>query len=349
METGKTPEGSAPGIAGFVHRAIRKVNGVSRSALDIALRRFSSQLDTMAPPGPNREAIIAALNGVCGDHLARTGNPLAMQMRLRVGLPGEADCSRKPGRRLLIAVHGLSMNDREWTWQNHNHIETLARQQGFTPVYVTYNSGKHISWNGQELSAALAALVASWPGPVQSITFVGFSMGGLVARSAMHVAQEEAQGWLERVDKAVYIGTPHHGAVMERGVSGCRNCSPTAPIPRHLRCLAEFVATALPICVTATCATTTGNITTHTATTPTTGSPRRCRGKSSTLPSPQPCQKNPGSELADCWATASYIPRAQREGTATRSTILPCNPTTRGFCMTSVTWQCCAIDGSRIS
>jgi hypothetical protein len=42
-------------------------------------------------------------------------------------------------------------------------------------------------------------------------------MGGLVARSAMHVAQEEAQGWLERVDKAVYIGTPHHGAVMERG------------------------------------------------------------------------------------------------------------------------------------
>lgn len=214
---GTAPEGSAPGIAGFVHAAIRKVNGVSRSGLDIALRRFSSQLDSMAPPGPNREAIIAALNGVCGDHLARTGNPLAIPMQLQVGLPGQGYCSRKPGRRLLIAVHGLSMNDREWTWQDHNHIETLASQQGFTPVYVTYNSGKHISWNGRELSAALAALVASWPVPVQSITFVGFSMGGLVARSAMHVAQEEAQGWLERVDKAVYIGTPHHGAVMERG------------------------------------------------------------------------------------------------------------------------------------
>jgi len=46
---------------------------------------------------------------------------------------------------------------------------------------------------------------------------IGFSMGGLVMRSALHRAAEEGRAWLDRVDKAVYVGTPHHGAVMERG------------------------------------------------------------------------------------------------------------------------------------
>ena len=249
---GKAPEGSAPGIAGFVHAAIRQINGLTRSGLDMALRQFSPQLDSIAPPGPYREAIIAALNGVCGDHLARTDNPLAIPMRLRVALPGRAssatagesglnarfeglfDTSRRflelfpqpvalsdaafnPGGRLLIAVHGLSMNDREWTSQNHNHVETLAAQSGYTPVYVNYNSGKHISDNGRELCAVLSQLVESWPVPVESVTFIGFSMGGLLTRSALHTAESDNHSWRSLVDKAVYVGTPHHGAVMERG------------------------------------------------------------------------------------------------------------------------------------
>lgn len=163
--------------------------------------------------------VFDAVDGVCGDHLERTGNPLAIPLRLRTGLPGQGNEAHIPGRRLLVALHGLSMNDHEWTSRNpnQNHIETLAREQGFTPIYVTYNSGRHVSRNGRELSAALAELTASWPVPVESITFIGFSMGGLVARSAMHSAQQGQEDWMQRVDKAVYIGTPHHGAVMERG------------------------------------------------------------------------------------------------------------------------------------
>jgi len=272
LPLGEAPEGSAPGIAGLVHSAVRQVSGLTRKGLDFSLRQFSPQLDSIAPPGPYREAIIAALNGVCGDHLARTDNPLAMPLRVRVALPGYveeasrpnipvedipvedipglddaeatsanappfaglfdthrrfvelyplakafADDDFNPGGRLLVAVHGLSMNDREWTSQNHNHIETLAVEQGFTPVYVTYNSGKHISDNGRELCDVLSRLVADWPVPLESISFVGFSMGGLVARSAMHNAQQGNHAWMKRVDKAVYVGTPHHGAVMERG------------------------------------------------------------------------------------------------------------------------------------
>jgi len=128
-----------------------------------------------------------------------------------------AESSFSPGRRLLILVHGLSMNDREWTSHQHNHREALAENNDYTPVYVLYNSGRNVSTNGRELCNQLTGLLDTWPVPVDSITFIGFSMGGLLARSAIHIAKEEGHAWLGKVDKAAYVGTPHHGAVMERG------------------------------------------------------------------------------------------------------------------------------------
>ncbi|MGB1140047.1 MAG: esterase/lipase family protein, partial [Halioglobus sp.] len=250
---GREPEGPAPGMAGFVHEAIRRINGAARHASNAVLRPVAAELDYRSLPGPYREAAICALNGICGDHLERSGNPLAIPMQLRVLLPPTpdsghavstparsgrlaglleldkrsveiypqpdalADHTFSPGRKLLVILHGLSMSEREWTARQHNHAETLAREGDYTPIYVLYNSGRNISRNGRELSEQLAGLLAAWPTDVQSITFMGFSMGGLVARSAMHIAEHENHDWLARVRKAVYIGTPHHGAVMERG------------------------------------------------------------------------------------------------------------------------------------
>lgn len=258
---GEAPEGTAPGIAGFVHQSVRKINGTARSASDWILERVSPSLDRAWLPGPHREAVIAALNGVCGDHLARSGNPLAIPMQLRVLLPpvtrtqeipdlnnppmsrpaeqqipfanlfevekrsveihpqpkALSDSSFSPGGRLLILVHGLSMNDREWTSDQHNHAEVLAENCHYTPIYALYNSGLNVSTNGRALCEQLTGLIKAWPAPVESITFIGFSMGGLLTRSAMHIAEEEDHDWLAKVDKAVYVGTPHHGAVMERG------------------------------------------------------------------------------------------------------------------------------------
>ena len=84
---GEAPDGPATGIAGFVHASIRRVNGAIRSVSDLALRPVSPHIDRAWPPGPHREAAIAALNGICGDHLERTGNTLAIPMQLRVFLP----------------------------------------------------------------------------------------------------------------------------------------------------------------------------------------------------------------------------------------------------------------------
>jgi hypothetical protein len=44
-------------------------------------------------------------------------------------------------------------------------------------------------------------------------------MGGLVARSACHVAETNGLAWRQTLRKLVCLGTPHHGSPVERGGS----------------------------------------------------------------------------------------------------------------------------------
>lgn len=191
-----------------VHAGIRAVTSLVASTLDGALAALAPLVGDGAP-GPAREAVLAALNGVLGDYLHATGNPLALGLHLHVSEPH--------GARLLVLVHGLSMSHHQWNRNGHNHGTALAAELGYTPVFVAYNSGRHISDSGEALATALEELVAGWPVPVEEIVLVGFSMGGLVARSAVHAAEQAAQGWRTRVRRMVTLGSPHHGSHLERG------------------------------------------------------------------------------------------------------------------------------------
>ena len=74
-----------------------------------------------AASSAGREAVVAALNGVLGDHLAASANPLAIPMQLRqngrpLALTAQdiaADVSAPSGK-ILLLVHGLCMNDLQW-------------------------------------------------------------------------------------------------------------------------------------------------------------------------------------------------------------------------------------------
>jgi pimeloyl-ACP methyl ester carboxylesterase len=122
--------------------------------------------------------------------------------------------------KVLIVVHGLCMNDLQWTVQDEgepvNHAETLAAELGYTTVYVRYNTGLHTSQNGQMLSNQLELLGALWPVPLTEISLLVHSMGGLVTRSAVHAAQQNKQLWEKKLKNIVFLGTPHHGAPLEK-------------------------------------------------------------------------------------------------------------------------------------
>lgn len=204
------------GIPGFVHEAIERSAGLTARALGTASSAVSP-----GPRGPassaRHEAALAALNGVVGDHLAATGNPLAIPMRLLVdGRDPDAAPLPRNGRVLLL-VHGLCMGPRQWARRGHDHGAALARALDVVPVYAHYNSGRHVSDNGRALADALERLVARWPVPVEELTILAHSMGGLVARSACHAATLASHAWPRALRRIVFLGTPHHGAPLERG------------------------------------------------------------------------------------------------------------------------------------
>lgn len=217
---GKPFAGPARALTGIAYKGVRGVTKVVGGSLDLALERLAPLLGESVP-GPQREALLAALNGTLGDYLAETRNPLAIEMRLRregqaleldrnsvrLALPGATS-------KLVILVHGSSMNDLQWTRRGHNHGHALARDLGYTPIGVHYNSGLHVSTNGRRLAFLLEQLVDAWPVEVAEIALLGHSMGGLVARSACHYG--ESSHWRSKLKKLLCIATPHHGSTLER-------------------------------------------------------------------------------------------------------------------------------------
>lgn len=211
------------GITGLVYRAIRGVTRVVGGGIDAALAPLVRPLGPGASSA-EREAMLAALHGVLGDHIASSGNPLAIPMRLRRdGQPLElsrqalAAAIPQPGGKVLLLAHGLCMNDLQWRRKGHDHGAALAADAGFTPVYLHYNSGLHISINGRALADRIETLLHAWPVPVEELALLGHSMGGLVFRSACHYARLEGHDWPRHLRKIVFLGTPHQGSPLERG------------------------------------------------------------------------------------------------------------------------------------
>ncbi len=214
--------GAVNGITSVVYKSIRGVIRAVGGGVDFALGAVAPALGPIESTA-ERESVIAALNGVVGDYLAETGNPLAVTMRLRRdGKPleltreGLAAQIQAPSPKVLVLVHGLCRNDRRWECDGHDHGAELARDLAYTRAYLHYNTGLHVSTNGRAFAQILEELVASWPVPLNEVSILAHSMGGLVARSAYHYASLAGHAWPRKLRKLVFLGTPHHGVPLER-------------------------------------------------------------------------------------------------------------------------------------
>ncbi len=215
------------GITGLVYGSVKGVTRLAAGGVDALLSRVPPPLEPKTS-SPQREAVLAILNGVLGDRLQETSNPLAIGLSLRhsgESLPMDkaALAQRLPGAtsKLLVLVHGLCMNDLQWRPKTpagdlRDFGESLASELGYTPVYLHYNTGLHTSTNGGQFAALLEQLVLAWPQPVEELSLLVHSMGGLVARSACHGAAAQGHSWLGKLKHLVFLGTPHHGAPLER-------------------------------------------------------------------------------------------------------------------------------------
>lgn len=222
--------GQTRGITGLVYKGVHGVTRAVGKGLDLALAgmvRPPASEDAHLPGSTQREAVLAILNGVMGDHLLANRNPLATSMSLcHGGQPmfwgAEANSVQAMGirSRVLLMVHGLCMNDLQWRTERGgqavNHGEAVAAALGYTPIYLRYNTGLHISQNGRLLAAQLEQLALHWPVPLEEISVLAHSMGGLVIRSACHYGAESKLSWVGLVRRVFCLGSPHQGAPLEK-------------------------------------------------------------------------------------------------------------------------------------
>lgn len=210
-------------IASGIYSIIRGISGVVQEGADLSLRTLSAR-EASPRVARNDAAWISAVNGVCGDHLEDTSNPLAITMefstpevRLEPTCRGLTEAVPAASPHVAVFVHGLCMSPYSW-WRESSPSagDRLRDELGWTPVYLHYNSGRHIATNGRELAERLERLCAAWPVPVESLSLIGHSMGGLVIRSACHYAGDGGRPWLDLLVNVVCLGTPHHGSALEK-------------------------------------------------------------------------------------------------------------------------------------
>lgn len=214
---GASRASNTSGLTGLVYRSVRGTARLLGKGLDAGLAPVSALLPE-STPSATRDALVAAINGVYGDHLVQTNNPLAIDMTLRhQGLPLELDQHETGTGKVLLFIHGLCLNDGHWIRDANNPGEELAKELGYTPLYLRYNTGLPIADNGQQLAGLLEDLLQNWPQPVTELVIIGHSMGGLVARSACHQGGLSDHDWMRQLRSMVFIGSPHHGAPLERG------------------------------------------------------------------------------------------------------------------------------------
>ena len=166
------------------------------------------------------------LNGCIGDFLTHRDNGLAIDMAFhRHGKPLTltADCLRAewgvPTRRLCVLLHGLCCHEGVWNYPDdptRSYGNALRDDLGYTPLFLRYNTGLPIPYNGKLLDRLLEELLLAYPEPVDEIVLIGHSMGGLVLRGACHFGAEQGAAWVGKVSRVFYIGTPHEGSALEQ-------------------------------------------------------------------------------------------------------------------------------------
>ncbi|MCR9164726.1 MAG: esterase/lipase family protein [Nannocystaceae bacterium] len=215
--------GGAPALTRVSVGGVRAAAGLVGAGVDGALAMLEPVLGASSSSG-EADALLAVVNGVLGDYLEERGNPLAVSMALTLGgraLPLDEPLAvrnalTRATDRVVVMVHGSCMTEAQWLRSGHDHGLALGRDGGWTRIGVRYNSGLHVSTNGERLAEHLERLVRVWPVPVRSIALLGHSMGGLVSRAACWAAEQRGHAWRSALDALITLGTPHHGAPLER-------------------------------------------------------------------------------------------------------------------------------------
>lgn len=117
---------------------------------------------------------------------------------------------------VAVYVHGLFIDEQNFTLGPDPLPRQLERHFGWRTLLVRYNTGQHVSHNGEALAELLDELHETWGPRLGRVQLFGHSMGGLVARSALDILHRRGSAALEHVERMFLLATPNHGAELEK-------------------------------------------------------------------------------------------------------------------------------------
>jgi len=175
----------------------------------------------------HKHHLIPIIHGLVGDTLAENNHSLTINMSFRKNrqdVTVEELCLEErligKGQHLVVFAHGLMGN--EVIWQSNADEQSLKygtlleQELGITSIYIRYNTGLHISENGKSLAQLLQQLFDVYGENISQITLLGYSMGGLVVRSAGYYANQQHHRWLTRLSSVILMSVPNDGAYLEQ-------------------------------------------------------------------------------------------------------------------------------------
>jgi pimeloyl-ACP methyl ester carboxylesterase len=173
---------------------------------------------------------LSAINGAVGDKLENT--LLGIEMNFyenlkpipltKKHLSQQFSCKDSSNQltdkaKICILIHGLTHNETIWAFDDKSDYGTMLEKDfQYTPFYLRYNTGLHISENGKSLAALIEKLTRNAPTQISEICIIAHSMGGLVTHSACHYAQENQYDWVKKLSKIFLLATPHLGSYLEK-------------------------------------------------------------------------------------------------------------------------------------
>lgn len=176
----------------------------------------------------------AALNGAVGDSLHSSGHPFTTKPGFYYRgsplinpnietVPGSAS-----SKKIAVFVHGLCCDEHIWQFPKQlfdtetsdtsltDYGELLYESLGYRPFYYRYNSGLPIAQNGEQFAQALDTLISQLSVTTEEVVLVGYSMGGLLIKSAQAWGSRHDAHFIHIVSKSFYLGSPHYGAPLEK-------------------------------------------------------------------------------------------------------------------------------------
>lgn len=220
-----------------VYRSVRMIARGGGRMSDTVVRNSTSRSTGRS------DAVQAFANAVWGDEMERQRSAMAIEMAVRdrfgTAIPLDPDSLSMAfptaSNRILLLLHGLGQTERRFLSRNGSRgLADALESSSWTPVPVRYNSGLAVPVNGRDLAELLGELIDHWPVPVTEVAFVGYSMGGLVARAAIDSGRAEDDRWTTAVRHVVTIAAPHSGSPIEKAVEMASRSLMVAPQTRPL-------------------------------------------------------------------------------------------------------------------